>query len=129
MVHCRKLKDNKCSFTGGRCILTNPNTKEQYKLCTGAVLAKDYSEMTRAEKAFVNSIENNKRIAALEARITKLEMKTLVDGISHGTRKIIAKTLRNKMPPPDKEGVAEILKLMGNEKKGGLINWLRHLGK
>ena len=66
MVYCRKLKDGKCDYTGGRCFLKNPKTIEDYKICQHRQLAKDYSEMTIEEKAFENSISNKEKISELK---------------------------------------------------------------
>lgn len=73
MVYCRKLKGSKCSYTGGRCLLKNPKTIEDYKQCPERELAKHYSEMDMLEKAFHNSIENYKAIAELKGRLFILE--------------------------------------------------------
>jgi len=66
MVYCRKLVDGKCEYTEGECILKNPKTIEDYKICTARELAKDYNEMTQSEKALYNSVRNQKDIIRLK---------------------------------------------------------------
>jgi hypothetical protein len=73
MVYCRKLKDGKCEYTGGKCFLKHPKTIEDFKVCPRRELAKHYSEMDMLEKAFHNSIENYKEIAKLKKRLFILE--------------------------------------------------------
>ena len=123
MVHCRKLKNGKCSYTGGICFLKNPKNGKDYEVCPERFLVKDYSEMTRGQKAFVKARELEKKIKELEARIEVIEKKEI-----RATRKFVGHVVRP--PPVDKEGIVEIAKgFVGDEKKGGLLNWLRHLGK
>ena len=108
MVHCRNLVNGECSFTGGRCILKNPTTIEQYKLCNGRQLVKDWSEMSRIEKAYITAIENKKKIIELEKRLLKLEGKQVV---AH-----VVRSVERRVPVEKK-------------KKGGLLEWVRCLGK
>lgn len=72
MVYCRKLKDAKCEVSNGVCIVKNPKTVEDYKICPERLLAKDYSEMSIGEKAFHNSIQNEKRICKIEKKLSEL---------------------------------------------------------
>ena len=111
MVYCRRLKDGKCSYTNGTCIISNPKTIEDYKLCPQRLLAKDYDEMDMVEKAFHNSIENKKKIDEFESRIIELEKV-----------KPVVNVVRRVISVPEKKMIIE--QKISNKKKGGFWNWL-----
>ena len=114
MVHCIKLKNGKCSYTGGRCIVKKGKIIEDFIVCPQRKLAKDYNEMTMEEKAFHNSIENKKKIEELEKRINELHSKPVIST----PKKVVS------LPPPD--GIAVIRKGLDSvEKNGGFWNWLK----
>lgn len=95
MVYCKKLVDGKCKFTGGKCILKNPKTIEDYKVCPERKLAKDYNEMTQSEKALYNSVRNKKEIDDLRV-LNKVEIDTLKDIVKWRGNQIVELECENK---------------------------------
>lgn len=88
MVYCKKLVNGKCEFTGGKCILKNPKTIEDYKVCPERKLAKDYDEMTQSEKALYNSVQNKREIDELKVQ-NKIDIATLNDLVKWRGNEII----------------------------------------
>jgi hypothetical protein len=113
MVYCKKLVDGKCEFTGGKCILKNPKTIEDYKVCPERKLAKDYNEMTQSEKALYNSIRNQKKICDLVDEIGSLWDKIYETGkkfdkqidVLHDNYKYLKEKLDSLQEKPEKRGI------------------------
>jgi len=122
MVYCIKLKDGKCSYTGGKCIINNPKTIEDYKLCPQRELAKDYNEMNMTEKAFDNSIRNKSKLSDIEERLSVVE-----DNIKYIYRVVYTdkkkqKKLKKRVPKLPNKPPIETVEL---NKDWGFFKWLR----